>query len=446
MAAAEAPPRPQDRHSRRRPFASWMKKLAGLKGSSHPPAPSKSKNKACHKNNNPYPESGYLHRPAPAATSANGHLSFSEPISHRQSYDSADDASGRSQQEAPNVSNKSAAPTLATNPETIYSEAGQSKAETSHTRDTRTGGVSSHDGGGNSTFSSPNHSERSLTTTLTTIQSTTPSGMLGNNNNNNNNNAAPANANAAGQSNMQVPAVHFQHQYPVSPASAVPAHLQPSNAPQTYSAATANSMLSDNASIMTLASSSKRRRRNSLDTNASVRALAPSSVWGGSRESLPLSVLSGNVEAGSNATGAPSSLYQIGNRPSVGGLASAERASVYSASGVTAPALPSERNSYYAAKQQGVDSGSIRSGLLGHGRTDSLSGSVHTGAGPPQPTGSSPLASPIHPPGPGRVSRRSSERKDQDAEHNNGEDAYDNDGDVQENVRLGDKDVIIENP
>ncbi|KAK9474627.1 uncharacterized protein V1510DRAFT_411531 [Dipodascopsis tothii] len=39
----------------------------------------------------------------------------------------------------------------------------------------------------------------------------------------------------------------------------------------------------DNASIITLASSSKRRK--SLDTNASTRALAPSSLWG-SRESL----------------------------------------------------------------------------------------------------------------------------------------------------------------
>lgn len=54
----------------------------------------------------------------------------------------------------------------------------------------------------------------------------------------------------------------------------------------------ANGLLTDNASIITLASSSKRRRRHSFDTDASIRALAPASVWGGSRESLPLSILS----------------------------------------------------------------------------------------------------------------------------------------------------------
>lgn len=85
---------------------------------------------------------------------------------------------------------------------------------------------------------------------------------------------------------------------------------------------------------MTLASSSKRRRRHSLDTDASVRALAPSSLWGGSRESLPLSVLSQRQE------GDASSIMQ---RPSI-----AERASVYSSSGVAAPALPNDRNSRYS--------------------------------------------------------------------------------------------------
>lgn len=166
---------------------------------------------------------------------------------------------------------------------------------------------------------------------------------------------------------------------------------------------------------MTLASSSKRRRRNSLDTNASVRALAPSSVWGGSRESLPLSVLSGNVDTASTTAGTSAGIYQAQNRPGVGGVASAERASVYSSSGVTAPALPSERNSYYAAKH-GADTGSVRSGLLGHGRADSqsLSGSMHANNAS-APTGS-PLASPVHTatPGPPGLlgSRRSSNRKE----------------------------------
>ena len=117
-----------------------------------------------------------------------------------------------------------------------------------------------------------------------------------------------------------------------------------------------------------------------MDTDASVRALAPSSLFGGSRESLPLSVLSANID--SNPIAAP---HQP--RPSVAGLN--ERASIYSATGVT-PALPSERNSYYAGKQSiAADGGSVKSGLLGHGRNDSISGSIGGAAVP-----SSPLASP----------------------------------------------------
>jgi hypothetical protein len=53
----------------------------------------------------------------------------------------------------------------------------------------------------------------------------------------------------------------------------------------------------------------------------------------------------------------------------------AERASLISASGVTAPALASERNSYIGSKYG--DAASVRSGLLGgHGRNDSISGSI----------------------------------------------------------------------
>jgi len=116
-----------------------------------------------------------------------------------------------------------------------------------------------------------------------------------------------------------------------------------------------------------------------MDTDASVRALAPSSVFGGSRESLPLSVLSSTIEANGN-------LHQP--RPSV--QIPNERASIYSATGV-APALPSERNSYYAGKQSILnDGGSIKSGLLGHGRNDSVTGSI--GAIPA--ASGSPLASP----------------------------------------------------
>ena len=85
------------------------------------------------------------------------------------------------------------------------------------------------------------------------------------------------------------------------------------------------------------------------------------------------------------------------------GLANAERASVYSSSGI-APALPSERNSYYAGKQNNPgDGGSVRSGLVGHGRTDSITRSI-TGLA----STDSPLASPKEAPVQDRISRRNS--------------------------------------
>lgn len=366
----------KDRHIRKRPFAAWMKRLANLKPSTSdsPHASGKKgqgatqpKSKKTAAKNNPYPESGYFN------ANGNGHLSFSSPVTQRsnESFTSVEEGSSPGQHRALAKSNKSTAPTVATNPETIHS--GRSKADT---------GISTTIGGG-STFSSPNHSERSLTTTLTTIQSTAASNVLGG-------------GHAPGAQAVNAPPVHFSHQFPTSPPpSAIPSHLALQPHPHNYHAATANNILTDNASILTLASSSKRRRRNSLDTNASVRALAPSSVWGGSRESLPLSVLSGNADT----------IYSPQNRPGgVGGFANAERASVYSSSGVAAPALSSERNSYYANKQN-ADGVSVRSGLLGHGRTDSINGSIG-----PNPT--SPLASPREPAGPGRMSRRSSDWKD----------------------------------
>lgn len=134
-----------------------------------------------------------------------------------------------------------------------------------------------------------------------------------------------------------------------------------------------------------------------MDTDASVRALAPSSLFGGSRESLPLSVLSSNIDPGLTvATHQP--------RASIGGLN--ERASIYSATGI-APALPSERNSYYAGKQ-GIsgDTGSIKSGLVGHNRNDSVSGSIGAPGG--GGAASSPLASPRENPTSGRLSRTNS--------------------------------------
>lgn len=197
-----------------------------------------------------------------------------------------------------------------------------------------------------------------------------------------------------------LPPSNFSHQFPASPpATAVPAHLTPHSHPTTYNSATANNILTDDASILTLASSSKRRRRNSLDTNASVRALAPASMFGGSRESLPLSVLSASIvdPSGASITNASGTLQRNA------GIA-AERASLISSSGI-APALVSERNSYLGKQGDGA---SIRSGYLGggHGRNDSFTNSPGVG---------SPLASPL--PGitggclagpQGRTSRRSS--------------------------------------
>ena len=330
----------------------------------------------------------------------NGHLSFYAPPSgHSASNVSVSHSKvslpvSSDGQTPPTIGNISVAPTVSTSHDTINSDAAHSKADTSATAG---GAVSStgRGGGEGSTFSSPTPSVRSLTTTLTTIQSTAPSTFL-----------AGAN-NQAQQGALTVPhtnhhnhnqSFHFSHQFPPgSSASAIPAHLSSHTGgshPPTYNMATANNLLTDNASILTLASSSKRRRRNSLDTNASVRALAPSSLFGGSRESLPLSVLSANVNDPSHASG----IYQ-GRHPS-GNTPNAERASVYSSSGI-APALSSERNSYYAGKQANAgDGGSTRSGLLGHGRNDSVTGSIGGHA--------SPLASPRELPLPGRISRRNS--------------------------------------
>lgn len=336
-----------DRHSRRRPFSNWMKRLANLKNSSsdsttngagkrsHYPN-SKSKKDHPHKNN-PYSISAKQKTSASVPNGGPNHLSFYTPPSGRSASNASPSQSKVSlpassdEQQAPTISTKSAAPTLSTNPDTIHSDTAPSKAGTTATN----GGAmstSGKGGGEGSTFSSPAPSVRSLTTTLTTIQSSAPSNMLAGN--------QPQQVSQSGGllSNHQNQnlSTHFTHQFPSSPpASAIPSHLvnQTSGGghPATYSTATANNVLTDNASIMTLASSSKRRRRNSLDTNASVRALAPSSLFGGSRESLPLSVLSANVTDQPGGT----NLHQA-RHPSAG-LPSTERASVYSSSGI-APA------------------------------------------------------------------------------------------------------------
>lgn len=367
-----------DRNGRRRPFSSWMKRLANLKNSSSesntvrwsnrlhtaPKGKKGSSRSSSHRRrkNNPYPLSG----------TTDGIREYNSDTNDSPAESSDENGDRSRSQSEPSLACSgydnhaiSTAPTISTNGDT-YSKTG--------TMATGGGGISSSGGGEGSTFSSPAPSVRSLTTTLTTVQSAAPSTHLYNAPNVYQ--GLPHVSSAQSNTSQQV---QFSHQFPPSPATAVPPHMNPNG--HTYSSATANNMLTDNASILTLASSSKRRRRNSLDTNASVRALAPSSVFGGSRESLPMSVLSSQVGEPSNASAF--SVSGALNRPSMVGLASAERASVYSSG---AYGGGGERGSLYTTKQgSGAgDGASIRSAAYSHGRNDSNTASVSGGiCGPP---------------------------------------------------------------
>lgn len=390
----------QDPKSRRRPFATWVKKLKNFKGaySNDSGNGSSSKRektlakKRLSKNNNPYPESGrvgsHTHAPNRASThsvsSGPSGVTSATSLGRTLSITSTTDGRGR----IPTACGRSVAPTVSTTDH----DAAHSIATPSHgassvagTNRTVNGGFESRRGG-DSTFSSPAPSVRSLTTTLTTIQSM-PMGVGSSTSNNHSN------------SPHQHHSIHFNQPFPNTPASAIPAHLTPSSVvgtgqsghPTTYNIATANGLLTDNASILTLASSSKRRRRRSLDTNASVRALAPSSLFGGSRESLPLSVLSATIES---TTVPSSSAVPPVPAPPVGAARSVtERASIYSVTGIGG----TDRTSLYAGKPQpqqsqpfapqekagsvgcgvsGTDAASIRSGRLGHSRAESINGSL----------------------------------------------------------------------
>ena len=354
--------------TKRRPFATWVRKLASRKSDTSGPKKKVTTGKGKHGEgekvkNHPYPESGHLRAQPAAAASL-----FSATSRGNSSSVASGSINERNNERTYSRSN---APTLETRTDTIRSDAEQSRTFTTKTG----GGVSSMDGMAvNSTFSSPSHSEHSLTTTLTTIRSTSPGVATG---------SPLGTSHSAGGNN------NFSHQFPPgAPVSAIPAYLVSSGHP-TYNSATANGLLTDDASILTLASSSKRQRRRSIDTDASVRALAPSSVWGGSRESLPLSVLSANTDT------QPAS-NQMPPGPVRG-------TSVYSGHGVAAPALVSDRNSYYATSvkqsirdkdtrsidgrsthREGDDQksvhgkayeSSIKSGALGHYRNDSNAGS-----------------------------------------------------------------------
>lgn len=383
-----------------------MKRLANLKSSSDSTSNRWSnkrsngiKGKKGDQGNNPYPLSGTINRHTASHTPTE---SYTDEHYDEDSHSRSDPSliSSGYENPAPLTSAKSAAPTISTNGDAGFSEAAYSKAGT---LTTGTEGFSTHGGGEGSTFSSPAPSIRSLATTLTTVHSAAPSTQLYNAQNSHGHHHGTSTQSSSNQ------AIQFSHQFPSnsSPATAVPPHLVPHNHGMTYTTATANNVLTDNASVLTLASSSKRRRRNSLDTNASVRGLAPSSVFGGSRESLPLSVLSGNTNEASNTSVFNAS--GVLSRPSIVGLASAERISVYSATGATPLAsTTAERGSLYT-KQTAGDATSIRSGAQSHSRNDSTAASIAGGV-------SSPLAMT------GRMSRRSSGWGEITGEEDNNED------------------------
>ncbi|KAI1471713.1 uncharacterized protein F4812DRAFT_415203 [Daldinia caldariorum] len=382
MAMTETSPLPtdrQERSGRRRPFTTWVKKLANFKnaassaeGGRHThfkrDAIPKGAKKRTSKNNNPYPQSGRISITVPTHQSD---PSFSTSRSARVSNPSLLQGS----QSSTRISTEEAGPPTAGAPSVAHTtstdyDAAQSLHAPSHiassvagTSRTAGGGLESRRGG-DSTFSSPAPSVRSLTTTLTTIQSLGPNAAV---------NAPTHGGHSSNQGNYQT--IQFTQPFPTnSPASAIPPYLAPHSIPghpTTYNSATANNLLTDNASILTLASSSKRRRRRSMDTDASVRALAPSSLWGGSRESLPLSVLSANIDGSGGRDMSTPGLHQSTSR--IAGTN--ERTSIYSTTGIT-PTLSGERNSFYAKQSLAGDGASVRSGLLNHGRADSISGSV----------------------------------------------------------------------
>ncbi|KAG5948478.1 hypothetical protein E4U53_006268 [Claviceps sorghi] len=384
MAAADKNNEQHDRQAhRRRPFSTWVKKLTHFKSSSAGDRPKRQmRTKRGHKLNNPYPQSGHIGESLGNGSASNGSIrnrscahgisspSFTtartgsiaslEPTSHGSVDGIAPTTlGGRSTagtSSTENIARRSLAPSHG---------AASSLAGTSRT----VGGGMDGRRGGDSTFSSPAPSVRSLTTTLTTIQSMAPVGQM----------PYVQAPQGSGSSNNNTQSIQFSQPFPTAPpASAIPSHIAQASNPTTYTTATANNLLTDNASILTLASSSKRRRRRSMDTDASVRALAPSSLWGGSRESLPLSVLSSNIEQGGMAT--TSGLHGSSSR------LGPERNSIYSGGGVV-PAIVNERNSMLAKQGDGA---SLRNGRPGQGRADSVSGNV-MGA-------TSPLATPLEAP------------------------------------------------
>ncbi|KAF3925142.1 hypothetical protein ABW20_dc0101199 [Dactylellina cionopaga] len=244
-----------DRHPRRKPFSTLIKRLAAFKPSSH--------NR----------QNGNGNSNGTQKTGSNGILTNGPNAAPSSS-------SGGNQ--------------------VVFTDPPHSIASGSHTRATSMAGSSHAQTYTSSTaHSSPSQSVQSLAT-LTTVQSTAPpSTYLANGM------SSSYNPHLSSH-NPNAPPQHFTHQFTITPSQPSLSHT-PSNSqgipttlphPATYQMMTQGNMLSDDASILTLASSSrKRERRRSFDTDASIRALPPSSLWGGSKESLPLSVLSGGDRA-----------------------------------------------------------------------------------------------------------------------------------------------------
>lgn len=281
---------------RRRPFTTWVKKL-------------NQKMKRTKGPNNPYPLSGRVGSRNPAAPSEQQQ---SQTTTTHEPTTSSSTCSGRLHSEEaldrPSMGTSARPSTEADGrpPTTAPSYGGTSLAGTNIT--------ATEPRRADSTFSSPAPSARSVATTLSTIQP---------------------------MAHSRPPEVQYsqpQALVTAMPPSTNQERTRSAYRPATYSAIIANNLLTDNISILTLASSTQRRRRRSWDTDydhASVRALPPASQFGGSRESLPLSVLSANLD---------------GQQP-------------------TSPGLQQARS---------IAERSV-SGIGGHGRTESLNGSIGGG-------------------------------------------------------------------
>ncbi|KAF8475043.1 hypothetical protein BDZ91DRAFT_712182 [Kalaharituber pfeilii] len=288
----------------RKPFSSLMKRLAGLKTSHHFSAtqngsvghksshPDRIDNSALYKSNTGPSVASGISRTHSGKHRSNSHPSLPIPLNTTSTIatvtgPSCDDVHKRHHQQNHSAGSDSASSSPSSQPK-----------PSNHTITTTATSLKSP-----STFSSPAPSVRSLTTTLTTITSTAPN-LGGGGHNHSNYNPHPSHYN-----HTYAPPVFFNN----SPSSHPSLHPANSSSQMYYPNPTANGLLTDNASIITLASSSKRRRRRSFDTDASIRALAPASLWGGSMESLPMSVLSSMDNERSNASirtpGDRSSLY-----------------------------------------------------------------------------------------------------------------------------------------